>query len=399
MSSPQINMNTYITEYISKDYAGETPPGEIRLDCSLGVNSDPLGNCVFQRLHEFSQRTDSFQGNYDEIKYYPHGSSLRDALADWYKLNGVGEGWIAGDNFILGNGSYDILCGLNLLCLTHGKAVLGHAPQFTAYIDHVHCSGSRYEGCRMESLRNFRFEAEDYIARMVPEYDMFIVENPNNPTGQIIPLWKIREIAQKALELNRVLVLDEAYAEYMPFDNSAINLVPDFPNLIVTRSFSKGWGMAGVRLGYGVASNELGLLTHLQKVVLPFNCNGLARTLAQTALRTRLEHPDDPFGVRPVERSKQRLLDTILQSNQKWGRNLQIAETYKSTPILMIYYNDAGPRFHLQQHLLESGILTVSCQSYAGLDQRAVRLMLPEEHRIPLLLELMDDAIRRLPKP
>ena len=397
MQTPSIALNPHVSEYTSRDYAGSNPEGTVRIDCSLGVNSDPLGNCVFQKLHEFSQRTDSSLGNYADIKYYPHGNSLRDALANWYKYNGVGQDWITADHFILGNGSYDILRGLNLLCLTHGKKVLGHAPQFTAYVDNVYCTDSVYCGCPMESLRNFKFEAEDYLARMTAEYSLFIVENPNNPTGQVVPLWKVEKIAQKALDLGRVLVLDEAYAEYMEFSNSAINLVPQYPNLIVTRSFSKGWGMAGVRLGYGVASNALGLLTQLEKLVLPFNSNGLARSLAQTALQTRLENPQDPFGVLPVQRSKKQLLEAIQASNQRWGRALKIAETDGNTPILMLYYLDGGPEFHLQCHLMQVGILTVTCQSYVGLDQRAVRLMLPEEHQLPLLVQLMDQAIQALP--
>mgnify|MGYP001446169133 CR=1 FL=1 len=81
-----------------------------------------------------------------------------------------------------------ILCGLNLLCLTRGQKVLGHAPQFTAYIDHVNCSGSVYECYYLNRERGYRFEVEGYLERMGPQYDLFIVENPNNPTGQILAL-------------------------------------------------------------------------------------------------------------------------------------------------------------------------------------------------------------------
>lgn len=392
-----ITLNPYIVDYVSKDYAGSVPEGEVKVDCSLGVNADPLGNCIFQRLHEFRQRTDEHHGDYAVIKYYPHDGSLKDALADWYRRNGVGEDWLTGDHFILGNGSYDILCGLNLLCLTRGKKVLGHAPQFTAYIDHVNCSGSVYECYYLNRERGYRFEVEGYLERMGPQYDLFIVENPNNPTGQILALEDIEAVARRALELHRVLVVDEAYAEYMPFGRSAINLVPRFPNMIVTRSFSKGWGMAGVRLGYGVASNQWGLLTQLEKLVLPFNSNGLARSLAQTALQTKLENPEDPFGIQPVKKGKRELTQAIEGFNKTWGRALRIAETCESTPIMMLYYEGGGEDFHLQKHLMEFGILTVSCQSYVGLDTRAVRLMLPEPAVMPLLLELLERAVKALP--
>lgn len=391
-------INPYIRDYTSKDYAGSLPTGEVRLDCSLGVNADLLGNCIFQRLHAFRQRTEAHGGDFAEIKYYPHGSTLKEALVNWYIGNGVGEGWLTADHMILGNGSYDVLCGLNLLCLTGGKKVLGHAPQFTAYVDHVYCTGSVYECCYLNRADGYRFHVEDYLGKMGAEHSLFIVENPINPTGLPVSLADIARIARRAEELGKVLVVDEAYAEYLPFSSSAINLIPDHPNLMVTRSFSKGWGMAGVRLGYGVSSTGSDLLPQLEKLVLPFNSNGVGRVLAQTALESKFEHPEDPFGIQPVIRSKRALLEAIQRSNSRYGRDLRVAATCESTPILMLYYENGGPDFHLQRHLLEQGLLTVSCESYVGLDAAGVRLMLPEPGAMPLLLELMDGAIRALPK-
>lgn len=391
-------INPYIRDYVSKDYAGSLPEGEVRLDCSLGVNADLLGNCIFQRLHAFRQRTEAHGGDFAEIKYYPHGSTLKEALVSWYRGNGVGEGWLTADHFILGNGSYDVLCGLNLLCLTGGRKVLGHAPQFTAYVDHVHCTGSVYACCYLNRADGYRFHAEDYLGMMGPEYGLFIVENPINPTGLPVSLADIGAIARRAEELGRVLVVDEAYAEYLPFSSSAINLIPAHPNLIVTRSFSKGWGMAGVRLGYGVSSTHSDLLPQLEKLVLPFNSNGVGRVLAQTALESKFEHPEDPFGVQPVIRSKRALLEAIQGYNSRYGRALRVAATCESTPIMMLYYEDGGPDFHLQRHLMTQGLLTVSCESYVGLDAAGVRLMLPEPGAMPLLLELLEEAIRTLPE-
>ena len=65
---------------------------------------------------------------------------------------------------------------------------------------------------------------------------------------------------------------------------------------------------------------------------------------------------------------------------------------------MMLYYEDGGPDFHLQRHLMTQGLLTVSCESYVGLDAAGVRLMLPEPGAMPLLLELLEEAIRTLPE-
>lgn len=83
-------MNRYILDYILKDYAGKVPEGEVRLDCSLGVNQLPLANPVFQTLSEFCQETEASKGNFRIIKEYPHDESLKDTLAHWYHKQGVG---------------------------------------------------------------------------------------------------------------------------------------------------------------------------------------------------------------------------------------------------------------------------------------------------------------------
>ena len=400
------SINENIRNYIPKDYAGSTLEGEVKVDCSLGVNSDLLGDCIFQRLHQFEQKITLSDGNYvtvinegsyEEIKYYPHDETLKEELCQWYNRNGIGQGWLTAENFVLGNGSYDILCNMNLLCLTDGRKVLGHAPQFTAYIDHVECSGSQYGAYYLPEGEGYKFSVQGYIDKMDDSYDLFIIENPNNPTGQVLSLHTITLIAQKALDMGKILVVDEAYGEYIPFGNSAINLVEKFPNILVTRSFSKGWGMAGVRLGYGVASTESDMLEHLKQLVLPFNSNALARTLAETALNTKLERPEDPFGIWPLIRNKQRLLDKIEQYNIKYDKKLSVAETYFSTPILMIYYKNGDANFNLQEYLMQYGILTVSCETYVGVGKHAVRIMLPDSEKMPLLLELMEQAVANLP--
>lgn len=392
------SIHNRIRAYTPKDYAGSTVEGTVQVDCSLGVNADLLGDSVFQRLHRFEQKTAFSAGDFGEIKYYPHDESLKEKLADWYRSNGIGGNWLTGENFILGNGSYDILCNLNLLCLGPGRKVLGHGPQFTAYIDHALCTGGEYVAWLLPRERNYAFDPDGYLAAMDDSFHLFILENPNNPTGQMLPLSAIRAIAAKALEMGTILVVDEAYGEYIPFGASAINLVEDYPNVLVTRSFSKGWGMAGVRLGYGVASAKTDLLPQLQKLVLPFNSNAVARTLAEAALDTKRQDPEDPFGIWPVIRNKQRLLDRIEDCAHRYGRRVRVARTHFSTPILMLYYDGKQADVHLARHLMKHGILTVSCETYDGVGQEAVRIMLPETEKMPLLLRLMEQAIADLPE-
>lgn len=392
----QLSINPHIFSYVSKDYANSLPPGDVRLDCSLGVSPRPLQSSVFARLREFQSGI-----NFDAIKYYPHSEALKRTLVDWYRRNGVGTTWLTEGNFLLGNGSYDILCSLNLLCLSKGDCVLGHAPQFTAYVDHVNCIGAEYHAYYLKRESGFRFETDDYLMQMSPEYSLFIVENPNNPTGQVIALEELEKIAKKACLLGKLLVVDEAYGEYLPLQSSAINLIPSFPNVVVTRTFSKGFGMAGLRLGYAVGDcGSAGVLPQLQKLLLPFNSNSIARILAQTTLESLMETGEDMRAALELDAltaQKQVLLQTIQRLNEEHHRKLKVAATAEYTPIMTLFYEEGGEKFHLQTHLMRWGLLTVSCESYLGLGPNAVRLMLPHPAQTPMLVQLLNDIVRALP--
>ncbi len=373
-----LKMNESIRQYILKDYAGNLPQAEIRLDCALGVNQEDLPDLVFARLHELNHN------NQGAIKDYPHGDDLQQALAAWYQSRGLS--WLAEENLLLGNGSYGLLCGLNLLCLGRNKKVLGIAPQFTAYVDHVHCLGAVYDAYLLERRENYRFQAEGYLARMDTSHDLFILENPNNPTGQALSLADLEEIAARAAALKTILVVDEAYGDYLDLSCSALNLLADYANLVVIRSFSKGFGMAGLRLGYAAANTAGAILPQLAKIALSFNCNALGRLLAKALL----ESGADLIRREDVIANKQQLLAGLTR--------LKAAATADSTPILTLYHDTPDQAFDLQRHLLETvGLQTVSCANSMGLDSRAVRLMLPKSARMEQLLQMLEAAEALLP--
>jgi histidinol-phosphate aminotransferase len=376
-------MNDYIREYTMRDYSN-FPQGEIKLDCSLGVNSESLPDLVFTRLGRLSA------SNQNDIKHYPHTDAVQQTIAGYYKKKGIG--WITKDNILLGCGSLDLLFNMNLLCLAPGKKVLGHGPQFTAYIDHVNCIGSMYCHYDFKKENNYLFAAGDYAAEMNSEYDLFIVENPNNPTGQTISLGNMKIIAEKAKHLNTILIVDEAYGDYMEFKDSAINLLYDYPNVVVIRTFSKAFGAAGMRMGYALFSPNLSskpednILTQLKKLENTFCCNGIARVIAQALLDTT----EDIMKVDKIMEHKQEIIKTLSV--------FKLAATSVRTPIMTIYYETEDQNFDLQMSLLDNEkLLTVSCGSYFGLDKKAVRIMLPsDDGRAHDLKQMLVSAQNRL---
>ncbi|MEL7602035.1 MAG: aminotransferase class I/II-fold pyridoxal phosphate-dependent enzyme [Bacillota bacterium] len=355
-----MKINRFIKEYVSKDYGGSTPSGCV-LDCSLGVNPAPLPGFVLERLSTISGEI---------IKNYPHDEALLHKLIR--RFSGVAR--LAPENLLLGNGSYDILCNLNLLCLGRDKTVLGHAPQFPAYVDHVHCIGANSRFYAMQAQDNYRFDADGYIALMDEHCDMSIVENPNNPTGQVITIADMERIAKRALQLDTVLVVDEAYGDYMLLANSAIRLIENYPNVVVTRSFSKGFGLAGIRLGYAVSSPEL--IAQFRKLQLSFNCNGVARELACALLESGVDVP----RAEQTAQTKVRVLACL--------HKFRAAHTCPVTPILTIYCEDEAT--DLQALLARAGLGAVGCAGYEGLSKNAARLMMCGDAE--LLVSLLEKA-------
>jgi histidinol-phosphate aminotransferase len=184
---------------------------------------------------------------------YPdeHADLLLDALA---KINGVNR-----DQILLGDGSGEIL-KLSAVAFTgppdsrHGRGKLVVAdPTFEAILNHATVSGA--EIVKVPLTFDFSHDLAKMLA--VAEQGLVYICNPNNPTASITPKNEVREHIAKAPRQTMVLV-DEAYHHYVdsPEYESVIPLIKDHPNLIVARTFSKIYGMAGLRCGYCVAQRE-----------------------------------------------------------------------------------------------------------------------------------------------
>jgi histidinol-phosphate aminotransferase len=120
-------------------------------------------------------------------------------------------------------------------------------------------------------------------AAIAPDTKLLFVANPNNPTGTIVAGEQIAALL-KQVPPSVVVVLDEAYTEYLPPElrYDAISWVRQYPNLIVSRTFSKAYGLAGLRVGFGIA--QPGITDLLNRIRQPFNVNSLAQAAAVAAL-------------------------------------------------------------------------------------------------------------------
>ena len=212
-----------------------------------------------------------------ELGRYPdaNGFELKTALSQRYD---VPMEWIT-----LGNGSNDIL-----EIAAHAFVQKGEAVVYSQYSFAVYALATQGVGGRaiVVPAVDYGHDLDAMAAAIDADTRLVYVANPNNPTGTFIPADKIEAFLQK-VPSNVIVVLDEAYNEYLApqhqFESSA--WVRKYPNLIVSRTFSKAYGLAGLRVGFAIAQPEVTDL--MNRIRQPFNVNSLAQAAAIAALNDK----------------------------------------------------------------------------------------------------------------
>lgn len=365
-------INEYILDYTSKDYGG-VDASKCELDYSLGVNSTPLPGLVMDVLRTITP---------EDIKFYPHDTGTHNALTDAIleKYAPVAPE-LQRENVIYGGGSFDLLSAACMLYANANRKVMGHAPQFGAYVDFIHMTGARYVAYNLSREKGWAFDSEEFVAQILREQpDLIVCENPNNPTGQIIGGESIRRIIDAAAQTDAVVVFDEAYGDYLPLEESAIGFIEYGRKIgvdvLVSRTFSKAYGMAGMRLGYILGPAPA--LAQLGKIVTPFNAANPAKKLALAMLN------DESFRTDRIRGRIARAKADLCRQIEAIGP-FRIARTTMTTPIFTLYVEDEN--IDLEQRLGEVGVCTVSCVSYDNMGKNAVRVMFGEDY--PRFVELL----------
>lgn len=208
------------------------------------------------------------------INLYPDGNAfyLKHKLAD--KLN------VQPANLILGNGSNEIIEFIGHALMQPGTDVV-----VSQYCFAVYPLVTKLFGANLVTVpaTNYGHDLPAMLAAITPQTRIVFVANPNNPTGTVVPKKELVDFANQ-IPSNVLLALDEAYIEFLDDPADFISEIRrgQKPNLLLMRTFSKIYGLAGLRLGYGIASPEL--IAGLEKVRQPFNINSIAQAGALAAL-------------------------------------------------------------------------------------------------------------------
>ena len=233
----------------------------------LSANESALGPSP-RAIKEYLRLSKNF-------KRYPdsEGLNLRKSLAKKFKLDP--------NKIILGSGSDQILELICKVFLKKGDEVI--VPKYSFLIYRLY---SKMCGAKIlyASEKNFKISVDDILKRVTKKTKVVFLANPNNPTSTYVGRKKLLFL-RKRLRSNILLVVDDAYFEYVKQKDysSGLQLFSNFKNVVITRTFSKIYGLAGLRVGWGYGSKEI--INSLNQVKPPFNINSPALSAAEAAIK------------------------------------------------------------------------------------------------------------------
>ncbi len=295
-----------------------------------------------------------------DLSRYPdsNGFDLKAAISAKF---GVPTDWIT-----LGNGSNDILELAARSLVSPGQSVVYSQYSFAVYPLATQAIGAR---AIVVAAKDFGHDLPAMRAAITEDTRLVFVANPNNPTGTFIEGEQIAAFIQ-SVPSHVVIVLDEAYTEYLsPAQRyDALAWVAQYPNLIVSRSFSKAYGLAGLRIGFGIA--QPGLTDLMNRLRQPFNVNSLAQAAAIAALQ------DEAFLKKSAEINTQGYRQLTTAFDQ-----MGIAYVPSVGNFVLFRAGDeenAGAKVNLA--LLKQGIIVRPAGNYGLPQWLRVSIGLPEEN-------------------
>ncbi len=227
--------------------------GKLRLD--FNENTSGCSPAVRRALRRLSSAT---------VSMYPEQETVRARLAKYFR--------VAPEELLLTNGTDDALHLVTDTFIERGDEVLIVEPTFAMYRFYSELAGARITALRYDAEMQFPMAA--VLEALKREPRVFFVANPNNPTGNVLSAAELRKLLRPAAR--SVVVIDEAYFEYCGV--TAIGWIREFRNLIVTRTFSKAAGMAGLRLGCILTNRDNA--AGMRKAASPYPVNAAALAAA-----------------------------------------------------------------------------------------------------------------------
>ncbi|MDG6894903.1 histidinol-phosphate transaminase [Volucribacter amazonae] len=300
----------------------------------------------------------AIQAQLADLTRYPdsNGFYFKQKVADKFGLSA--------EQITLGNGSNDLLELIFQTFVSERDEVI--FSQYTFIVAPLATQARNAKAVVVPAV-NYGHDLSGFLTAISPATKLIYIANPNNPTGTFLSHQQIADFLAQVPE-HILVVLDEAYTEFtQPQERvNAFALLQQYPNLVVCRTLSKAYGLAGLRLGYAVSCPEIAGL--FNRVRQPFNCNSLALAAGMAIL------DDEQFIAQVAENNQQGL--TLLQ--QFFSEKGLSYVPSKGNFVLL----DVGqPALPIYQALLEQGVIVRPVAGYGLPNHLRVSIGLPEENQ------------------
>ena len=320
-------------------------PQEI-LDFSSNVN--PLGPS--------KRALDAAKSAFSQITAYPDSNSneLRQVIASHFGINR--------DNIVVGNGSTELMYLFAEVFMKKGDKAVLPAPTFGEYASAVCKTGGATKFVKLGKA--FTVEPGSFKRSMIGAKLVFLC-NPNNQTSKLISTETLKDIIEEAVAQDTLVFLDEDFLEFVDAEKSLsmINKIGKYPNLFVLRSFTKIYGLTGLRVGYGIANPEI--INVLSSAKIPWNVNCIAQTAAAAALKDE-QHVQVTLEL--IRKEKAWLM-------VEFGKFSGFKFTAPDANFFFINVRKSGfTAAELKSKMLKQGILIRDCTSFNGLDEFYIRV-------------------------
>ncbi len=339
-------------------HGGDVYSRHIRLDFSANVNPfgtpEPVKAAVRAAAEELSAYPD------------PYCGPLREKLA---ALNGL-----AREDVICGNGAAELI--YQFAMALQPKNALLPVPSFSDYESALAAAGCEPTFYPLERENGFLL-TEDILARIGPETDLLMLCSPNNPTGRSVPRALLLDILDRCRETKTWLFLDECFLE-LTDEGKAFSLADrlgDGDRVFLLRAFTKAYGMAGLRLGYGLCKDRA-FLERMCRQGQPWNVS----TPAQAAGLTALDCPDWPKKGRD-----------LIRTEKPWLSERLTALGFAVLPgdANFLFFSGAPG---LYETLRDRGVLIRDCANYRGLGPGDCRIAVRTRRENEALLKAIEEA-------
>lgn len=320
-------------------YQGGKPISELRRELGLdhivklASNENPLG--------AGPKALNAMQEAMADVGRYPDGNGfeLKQAISEHVSVET--------QSIALGNGSNDILelLARAYLCNAEDEVIFSQYA-FVIYPLVTQALGAKAVVTRS---KNFGHDLDAMSKAINDKTKLIFIANPNNPTGTLLSNEALYKFLLKVSN-SVIVVLDQAYVEYLNVVDDTVQWLQEFDNLVITRTFSKAYGLAGLRVGYSISSSQIA--DYLNRIRQPFNVNYIAQIAATAALA------DEAFLVRSVVANK----NGLLQLSQGFDK-LGLSYIPSSANFVAVKVGDA---IKIYQKLLEKGFIVrpVEMQNY-----------------------------------